>query len=141
MLREIIGVRRNEGEDTRRWFTDKEWDLYVWYGAGGEITGFQLCYDKSGREKAFTWLSKRGYSHTKVNFDREVYPYGGSSMRSAVLVKDGLFDRKAVLARFRAVSGGIDREVVRFVSRMIDESPEPPEDPGDAAVEDPPEGG
>jgi len=121
MLREIRGVRQNEGEDIRRWFTDENWDLYVWADPSGKITGFQLCYDKQDREKAFTWFSGRGYSHTKVDFDREVLrPHG---LRSSVLVQDGLFDRDGILSRFRAASRRIDRAVSRFVCRKIEEYP------------------
>jgi hypothetical protein len=119
MLREIAGVRQNEGEDRRRWFTDKEWDLYVWYNEADEISGFQLCYDKEDREKAITWFAKRGFSHTKVNFDSEVFRWGGPRMRTSVLVRDGLLDKESVLSRFREDSRNIDPQVVEFVCLKI----------------------
>ena len=118
MLREIKNVRQNRGEDRRRWFTDQYWDLYIWSDDRNRITGFQLCYDKTGREHAFNWFNGKGYSHTKVNFDREVSIPGISKM-SSVLVRDGIFDKQAILAKFKTDSKSLDQEVVRFVCTMI----------------------
>jgi hypothetical protein len=55
MLAEIRDVRQIPGEGFRRWFSDGDFDLIVWY-AGGEIAGFQLCYDKGRRERALKLL-------------------------------------------------------------------------------------
>ena len=121
MLREIKGVRQNEGEDQRRWFTDNSLDLYVWFNETGEITGFQLCYDKEDREKAIMWLANRGFSHTKVNFDAEVYRYAGSRMHASVLVRDGFLDKDAILSRFKAESESIDPKIVEFICGKITE--------------------
>jgi len=40
MLGEIRNVRQIEGEGTRRWFTDRYFDLIVWYDDSGSLTGF-----------------------------------------------------------------------------------------------------
>jgi hypothetical protein len=118
MIREIKDVRQNRGEDRRRWFTDQYWDLYIWSDDRNRITGFQLCYDKTGREHAFNWFNGKGYSHTKVNFDREV-SFRGESKMSSVLIRDGIFDKQAILAKFKTDSINLDQDVVRFVCAMI----------------------
>ena len=38
----------------RRWISDDYFDFIVWYETDVQIYGFQLCYDKSGRERALT---------------------------------------------------------------------------------------
>ena len=64
MLAEIRNARQIAGEDFRRWFTDEEFDLIVWYGDDRSLVGFQLCYDKQDRERALTWTSTTASSTT-----------------------------------------------------------------------------
>ena len=74
MLAEIQGSRQIPGEGFRRWFTDEYFDLIAWYetpaakdarpGAMKELKGFQLCYDKTGRERALTSTGSTGSSTT-----------------------------------------------------------------------------
>ncbi|HQL10597.1 MAG TPA: hypothetical protein PLE35_13410, partial [Lentisphaeria bacterium] len=63
MLREIRKTRQHPGEPRRRWFHSQEQDLYVWQTENGEITAFQLCYDKPHDEHALYWRLDRGFSH------------------------------------------------------------------------------
>ncbi len=60
MLEEVESVKQQPGENFCRWFSDEYFDLYVWTDPSGTITGFQLCYDKPGKERAFTWFSDSG---------------------------------------------------------------------------------
>ncbi|MFW5812247.1 MAG: hypothetical protein ACOCWS_04610, partial [Alkalispirochaetaceae bacterium] len=67
MLSEIKPVRQVPGEGFRRWFTDEEMDLIVWYDGEDQeqIEGFQLCYDKEVLERALTWRPEAGFTHHK----------------------------------------------------------------------------
>ncbi|MCH7756306.1 hypothetical protein IH970_14450 [candidate division KSB1 bacterium] len=48
MLKEIQTARQIEGEPKRRWFSNRFFDLIVWFKKNdNEITGFQLCYNIS----------------------------------------------------------------------------------------------
>jgi hypothetical protein len=67
MLREVRKVRQIKGESRRRWFDDDYFDLIVWFGEEDEIVGFQLCYDRRGEQKAFTWQQEFGYMHHRVD--------------------------------------------------------------------------
>lgn len=49
MLVELKDVRQIPNDGFRRWFTDEDFDLIVWY-EDDKITGFQLCYDKKEME-------------------------------------------------------------------------------------------
>ena len=57
MLYEIKNVKQHKNEGLRRWFTDKDFDLIIWYDYNNKnIDGFQLCYDKSNYERVLTWV-------------------------------------------------------------------------------------
>jgi len=97
MLYEIIKIKQEKGEPFCRWFTDKYFDLFVWYNKDKSIYGFQLCYDKSGSEKAVTWkVDSNRFNHTKVD-------NGESPARikqTPILLPDGEFRKMDILNLF-----------------------------------------
>lgn len=116
MLRETLNVRQIPGEGRRRWFTDTNFDLIVWYTDEGALVGFQLCYDKQGREKAFTW--RKGHRSVQEAVD------GGESpghMKLSPVLSGTWEGAPAGLADdfFRASAGIDDRELVRLVYDAI----------------------
>jgi len=117
VLVEYMNVRQIRGEGHRRWFSDDYFDLIVWYdGArrrGPHITGFQLCYDRGGFERALTWMRGRGFSHEKV--DTGEYLGSGGIKSTPILVADGVFDSRSVAERFREASRGIDPDIADLV--------------------------
>ena len=115
MLQEISGVRQNEGEDRRRWFTDAFWDLYLWIDSKDAISGFQLCYNKTFDEHALTWRRDGGFSHTRID-DGE---FAASSHMTPIMVRDGMFDRDSVAQRFEVDGAGIDKAVAEFVLEQL----------------------
>ncbi|MFP4373433.1 MAG: hypothetical protein ACLFPO_03810 [Spirochaetaceae bacterium] len=118
MLYEIRNVRQVPGEGFRRWFTDPDHDLVVWYPARGStrIEGFQFSYDKQGNERAITWTRERGFEHHRI--DAGEVPFGNKM--SPVLVADGLPDVKRLLERFRAISAGVDARIASFVRQKLE---------------------
>jgi len=115
MLYEIQNPRQIDNEGTRRWFTDSDADLIVWYDDEGKLVGFQFCYDKNRKERCITWKSSGSYTHTGVD-DGEVY---GMNKKSPVLVSDGAFDKWSVSGIFRDISGEIDPRISSFVYRKL----------------------
>src|SRR5436309_13415452 len=65
MLNEVA-PSRSMREPRRRWFSDDDFDLVVWFSDSGSIAGFELCYDKSHAERALIWSSSGGYGHFPV---------------------------------------------------------------------------
>jgi hypothetical protein len=118
MLVEIKDVRQVPGEGRRRWFTDSELDLIVWY-EGDEVSGFQLCYGKPRDEHALTWHRPASYAHTRV--DDGEGPWG--SKMTPVLVQDGLFQWDAIARHFKAASTEIDPEISALVYNSLAEYP------------------
>jgi len=115
MLREIQ-ARQLPGEPTRRWFTSPDIDLFVWLGADGAPTGFQLCYDKQHREHALTWTAAGGYSHMAVD--------GGGSRPgrykgTPILVANDTIDLDGILAQLREQSAAVPAEYLRLIEERI----------------------
>jgi hypothetical protein len=117
MLREWQSVRQIPEEGFRRWFTDQNFDLIVWYPdeSQSEISGFQLCYDKAGKERALTWKKGEGYLHNRID-DGEI-PQG--TKRSPILVADGAFSRDRVRDQFVKSSSHVESGIVNFVVAML----------------------
>ena len=67
MFCEIRHLNQERGAGRRRWFESDELDLVVWYGAGGQVTGFQLCYDFGKGEHALTWREGTGFVHSQID--------------------------------------------------------------------------
>jgi hypothetical protein len=112
MLKEVSAVRQIPGEHRRRWFSSETLDLIVWVdGAGGPV-GFQLCYDRSAAEKAFSWRAPDSFSHAGVD-DGE-----GRAFRhkgTPILVPDGRFDA----ARFAGLFAQADAELPRGLAALV----------------------
>lgn len=117
MLVEVEAVKQQPGEDFCRWFRDEYFDLYVWTNPSGTITGFQLCYDKPGRERAFTWLSDKGFFHHRIDPGDQ----NPTKNQSPVLVQDGLFQGDEVERRFAESSKSLDAGLAAFVRQKLKE--------------------
>lgn len=64
VLSENKSVRQRPEEGYRRWFLNEYFDVVVWYESrGGQMYGFQLCYDRHHDERAFTWERGKQSSH------------------------------------------------------------------------------
>ena len=117
MLREIGSVKQYEGELFRRWFEDDFFDLFVWYDQSHRLFGFQLCYDKTHRENALTWLEDRGYSHHSIDAgETSVW-----EMKAPTLLNDASFADRRVIESFIARSKNIDAEISTLVLEKLKE--------------------
>lgn len=111
MLTEIRNVKQERGAGRRRWFESEGLDFVVWLDAAGAPTGFQLCYDLGRGERALTWRSGGGFTHSAVD--------GGDSTplknESPILVPDGATPWAALTKLFAERSGSLEpglRELV-----------------------------
>jgi hypothetical protein len=116
MLYEIQNARQVEGEGFRRWFTDEYFDLIVWYNDNDRRPiGFQLCYDKAGRERALTWTVEHGFQHDRI--DSGETP--GHFKMTPIIIADGAFNPHPVAERFRQACTSIDSAIASFVLDRI----------------------
>lgn len=116
MLTEIEKTRQIPGEGTRRWFRDDELDLIVWYSDDGSLDGFQLCYNKSARERALTWRKPNSYQHHAIDSGESAT--GGPKM-SPVLVADGAVDSARIEKIFSKRCDGVPKKLAERISEII----------------------
>lgn len=111
MLREIGHTQQRANEPLRRWFTNNEFDLYVWQDRASQcIVAFQLCYDKSDDERVLYWDERKGYMHAGIDKERGLGPATPTFRATG----DG-FDPGATLTRLKVVRGNMDSVVFDFV--------------------------
>lgn len=110
-------ARPTQSGFARRWLADDYFDLIVWYEPGGGIHGFQLCYDKPGRERAFTWTQTQGFTHNAID-SGDSSPVGNLT---PILVPNGAFHAAHVREEFLNRCTQIDKLICNFVLGKIDE--------------------
>ena len=110
-LREVHDIRQHKGERRRRWFSCAAADLYVWQDDNGDLSSFELCYDKPRDEHALRWSEDAGFSHTRID-DGESSPLKNYT---PIVVPDGRFDPTEIALTFEAIASAIDSRVYRFV--------------------------
>jgi hypothetical protein len=116
MLKEM-SVGQQSGRARRRWFTDEDFNLIVWFSEQGAPDGFQLCYDRRGHEHALTWTEDAGYRHDRID-DGEGNP---TKNRSPILVSDGAFAGTDALERFEMSSAEVEPPIRQFVAQKLRE--------------------
>src|SRR4051794_11827944 len=110
---------QHEGEHRRQWFTDDYFDLYVWYHSDNTIFGFQLCYDKTGDQRAFTWLSTGDFRHERVD-PGESSPLAS---RSPTITHACPFDPWPVRYEFDLRSSQLDPTLHALILERLDAFP------------------
>lgn len=95
-------TRTRETPGCRRRFSDAVLELLVWYSPAGAVRGFQLSYDRDGRERAFAW-------HVDAGIAR---------------VADGEDDEPPVLEQFKERAAELDPGLVSLVIEKLEALPE-----------------
>lgn len=116
MLVENKNVRQIQGEGFRRWFTDEDLDLIIWY-KNDEIIGFQLCYDKTNEERALTWYKGKGYIHNKIDDGESPY----TNKMTPILIPDGIFNKSEIAELFREKAIKIEYGLADFIYNKLSE--------------------
>lgn len=117
MLRESL-VSQKEESTYRRWFQDEYFDLIVWHDReSGQITDFQLCYDKNKDEHAFTWHATGGFSHHRIDNSRSPHRHPSTP----ILVDDGVFPLTSIMEKFRDSSGALEAGLRDLVMEKLSE--------------------
>lgn len=109
-------MQRVPGDADRRWLSDDYFDLIVWYDRGGEISGFQLCYDKPCRERALTWSPQHGFVHARID-SGESSPLAN---RTPVLTPDTAFPLQEIRREFSERSRLLPADLRDFVLARLD---------------------
>jgi hypothetical protein len=115
VLREVKDVRQERGPGRRRWFQSDGFELVVWLSRSGDVTGFQICYNLGGTERALTWRPRSGFVHSHVD--------GGDDSplknMTPVLQPDGVVPWPELIARFEERSGLLEPALREFVRERL----------------------
>jgi len=117
MLREIKETGQKRGEPKKRWFSNSNMDLFVWFNDDDEIISYQLTYNKPNDEKALTWSEEHGFSHLGV--DDGARP--GKHPASPLLVEDGVFKPSEIISMLKENSGELEPSIENFIVSGIEE--------------------
>ena len=118
MLREVAGVRQDDARLRRRWFQDEFFDLFVWTGTCGEVTAFQLCYDRLRHERVLAWSESGGFIHRRID-DGEHTPVKNMA---PIMVADGAFPGARIAAEFENRDASLEQDLRHFVRARIREA-------------------
>lgn len=102
-----------------RWFQDEYFDLYVWYTAHQEISGFQLCYDRQHNEHAITWTERYQWTHCKIDAGEANPLYN----QSPLLLNEGNFNPQAVTQAFVERSSALEPALKDFILNKLNHYP------------------
>lgn len=107
MLTEVRAAKPFDGRLKHRWFTDEGFDLTVWNEPSGEFFGFQLSYDKIGREteSTLTWRSAGGFELTRTDDSR------GRGSATPVLREGGRPPDAKLLAQFDRHAAALEADL------------------------------
>jgi hypothetical protein len=119
LLREVKASQR-KGERHRRWFSNADFDLIVWFEPLDTIAGFELCYDRSAVERALSWSATHGYRHWRVDTGEAS---GYMHSMTPIMERDDVtrFPKDRVVAAFVGAAAAIDPMVRSFVIQRLRE--------------------
>ena len=117
MLTELYLSQDKEVHTKKRWFQDDYFDLFTWEDESGQLTSFQLCYDRLGKERVISWDCHRGFGHHRID-DGESSPHKNMT---PVFVKDGNFSYEEVMPKFVKSSQQINQQISHFVIQKVKE--------------------
>lgn len=120
MLQEISSTHRINHHKPKRWFTDSDMDLFIWFKNQRPIC-FQLSYNKRQHEHSIGWHVDAGFSHSLIKFENrhsKYQPPGTASPESEHDFKPYLIAREFLLA-----SNCIETTLADFIFARLVEYP------------------
>ncbi|MGB5395965.1 MAG: hypothetical protein WBN96_02345 [Gammaproteobacteria bacterium] len=119
MLREIRPARQNTRVAIRRWFTDADMDLFIWFSNQVPVK-FQLSYGKRQSEHAISWDMEYGFKHNRID-DGEGST--GKYKMSPILLNEVQFDARRVARDFLVACEMMEPTLADFIYARLVEYP------------------
>jgi len=119
MLQEISNIKQRSYSQVRRWFSDKDMDLYVWFVRHVPV-GFQLSYNKQTLEKTVHWDNKNGFQHYSIDLGE----FDSTEQNMSLLcLSDANVDVYAIARNFLDNCDHIDPSLADFIYARLLEHP------------------
>lgn len=119
MLREIKPVKRSQSPVTRRWFTDTDMDLFVWFHDQMPIK-FHLSFGKRDTEYALSWRYQHGLSDCRVDAGESQC---GRYKMSPLLLGGAAFNVVQLARDFLVASEAMETSLADFIYARLLEHP------------------
>jgi len=120
MLREITTVRQNSSDLKRRWLTDADMVLFVWFRDQAP-TGFQLSVGKASVEYSISWKHDTEFSHHCID-DGENRP--GRYKMTPIMLDQTEINMCQIARDFLAASDAMDSALANFIYACLLEHPD-----------------
>ncbi len=118
MLREITALRSNRS-NSRRWYTDADMDLYIWFVNQMPVR-FQLTYNKKHEQQAVYWDNNDGFLHSRIQQDNRL---DGKCYVSLTFLDQHEYDAVSVARNFLIGSECLDPTLADFIYARLLECP------------------
>ncbi|MBI4424513.1 MAG: hypothetical protein HY554_12335 [Elusimicrobia bacterium] len=116
-------MRQVPGDRRRRFFSDKSFELLVWYEPDGGVFGFQLMYAMPEKPyRAIAWTSLEGYGHHFVSLS-EGAALGWNAGRGLSPARLETFDKHAVLELFEKASEELEPSLRALLREKLAQVP------------------
>ena len=119
MLREISTVRAHT-RNKKRWFSDSDMDLFVWFRNQMPIQ-FQLSYNKQYREHAISWDNNSGFRSSRVDTGEQ---RSGRYKMTPLLVGNDEVDCRLLAREFLQHSDNLEPTLADFIYARLLEYPD-----------------
>ncbi len=103
---------RQDSDQQRLWFSDDNYDLFVWLDNNRHVISFQFSYNKLHNEHIIVWHRDKGYSHDRIDNGE---PGDGSYKMTPIMVPNGMADYAKLAEEFRLVSNHIEPALAHFI--------------------------
>lgn len=120
MLQEISSTHRSSHHRSKRWFTDSNMDLFIWFEYKVLIC-FQLSYNKQQQETSLGWHIETGFTHSLVKATK----YHTIQGARATTLSEGEcgHDAAAIAREFLQASDQIEVTLADFIFARLLEVP------------------
>ena len=120
MLQEISFTHRSSHHRSKRWFTDSNMDLFIWFEYKVLIC-FQLSYNKQQQETSLSWHIETGFTHNLVK-STKYHTIHGTRATTLSEGECGL-DTATIAREFLQASDQIEVTLADFIFARLVEVP------------------
>ena len=124
MLREVAGVASDVEGLTRRWFSSRDMDLFIWLDADGQLAAFQWSWGKPTDEHVVAWDARQPQRLATGQLDDG--EHGGLGHKASPLLRTGEAPNPATrLKEFDRAAVDLPPDLRRRIRSMLVSASEP----------------
>ena len=120
MLQEIASTHRANHRKSKRWFTDSNMDLFIWFKNQRPVC-FQLSYNKRQHEYSISWHVDVGLGHSLIKPEERHTKYHMPGSASSESKRQ--FNSTCIARDFLQASNYIQTSLADFIFARLIEYP------------------